>query len=89
MIDIVAVGALGDHRLAIEFSDGTEGIHDFAELRDRSGEMVQPLKEPRFFARVLLDDGALTWPNGYDWDAEALHATMKNAGELRRPAAAE
>jgi hypothetical protein len=31
----------------------------------------------------LSEDGALTWPNGYDWDPIALHDEMKDAGELR------
>ena len=28
--------------------------------------MVQPLKDPAYFARVFLDLGAPTWPNGFD-----------------------
>ena len=53
----------------------------------RTGEMVQPLKDPAFFARVLVELGALTWPNGYDLDPIALHDRMATAGELSRQAA--
>ena len=88
MIDIVRIQRLGGHRLAIEFSDGTIGTRDFAFLLSRSGPMVEPLKDPAYFARVFIDDGALTWPNGYDWDPLALHAEMKEAGLLHRTAAA-
>jgi hypothetical protein len=49
--------------------------------------MVEPLRDPAFFARVFLDDGILTWPNGFDLDAIALHQEMKMAGALRVPAA--
>jgi len=49
--------------------------------------MVQPLKDPAFFARVLVELGALTWPNGYDLDPIALHDRMATAGELSRQAA--
>jgi hypothetical protein len=65
------------------------GVRDFSDLRSRHGEMVEPLKDPLFFGRVFIDDGALTWPNGYDWDPIALHDEMKAAGLLRRMDAAE
>src|SRR5712691_9047446 len=48
------------------------------------GEMVEPLRDPAWFARVFLDDGILTWPNGFDLDSIALHTEMKERGLLRR-----
>ncbi len=51
------------------------------------GEMVEPLRDPAFFNRVFLDDGILTWPNGFDVDSIALHADMNGHGLLRRTAA--
>ena len=89
MIDIIAVRALGGHRLEIAFSDGTTGVRDFSPILDRTGPMVAALKSTDYFARVFIDDGALTWPNGYDWDPESLHAEMKAAGLLRSTEAAE
>jgi hypothetical protein len=89
MPDVVAVRSLGGHRLEIEFSDGSIGVRDFSPIIYRTGKMVKPLKDPGYFARAFVDDGALTWPNGYDWDAEALHREMKDAGLLRRNDAAE
>ena len=89
MIDVVGVRGLGGHRLEIEFSDGTAGVRDFGFLVDRVGEMVAPLRDPGYFARVFIEDGALTWPNGYDWDAIALHDEMRDEGLLRRVDAAE
>ena len=87
MIDVVGVERLGGHRLAIEFSDGMVGVKDFSSLLGRTGPMVEPLKDPNYFARVFVDDGALTWPNGYDWDPTALHDEMREAGLLHRAAA--
>ena len=49
--------------------------------------MVRPLKDPAFFARVFVELGALTWPNGFDLDPIALHDRMAAAGELSREAA--
>lgn len=89
MIDVINIRRLGEYRLEISFSDGTVGARDFSEVRGQTGEMVEPLKDPAYFARVFIDDGALTWPNGYDWDPIALHDDMKAAGLLRRIDAAE
>jgi hypothetical protein len=89
MIDVINIKRLGDFRLEISFSDGTIGVRDFAEIKARRGEMVEPLKDQAYFAQVFVDDGALTWPNGYDWDSIALHDEMKAAGLLRRVDAAE
>ena len=89
MIDVVAVRPLGGHKLEIEFSDGTVGVRDFVSITRKTGPMALPLKDPAFFARVFIDDGALTWPNGYDWDPTALHDEMKTEGLLRRADAAE
>ena len=88
-IDVTAVRPLGGHKLEIAFSDGTAGVRDFSSILDRSGPMTAPLKSADYFARVFIDDGALTWPNGYDWDSENLHREMQAAGQLRRVAAAE
>ena len=89
MIDVIGVRPVGDHKLEIEFSDGTIGVRDFASIREKTGPMAEPLKDPAYFARVFIEDGALTWPNGYDWDPIALHGDMKEAGLLRRADAAE
>ncbi len=45
--------------------------------------MLQTFKDPAYFDRVFLDFGALTWPNGFDWSPEALHADMLAAGVLK------
>jgi hypothetical protein len=51
--------------------------------------MFEPLKDDAYFARAFIEAGALTWPNGYDWDPIALHDEMKEAGLLRQVHAAE
>jgi Protein of unknown function (DUF2442) len=89
MIDVIAVRSFGGHKLEIEFSDGTIGVRDFADVLQKTGPMAEPLKDASYFQRVFLEDGALTWPNGYDWDSIALHDEMKQAKLLRRVEAAE
>ena len=66
LVDVVRVEPQGDYRLALVFSDGTEGERDFSDMIAEGGEMVEPLRDLTFFARVFLDDGILTWPNGFD-----------------------
>jgi hypothetical protein len=87
MIDVVSVKSMGGFRLRVAFSDGSTGIHDFSSTVTRDGEMVRPLKDPAFFARVFVELGALAWPNGFDLDPIALHDRMLAAGELTQVAA--
>jgi hypothetical protein len=87
MIDVVSVKPTGGYTLRVAFSDGSSGVHDFSSTAAPDGEMVRPLKDPTFFARVFVELGALTWPNGFDLDPIALHDRMAAAGELGREAA--
>jgi len=82
MVDVISVKPLGGYALQVAFSDGSMGVHDFSSTTARTGEMVRPLKDPEFFARVFVELGALTWPNGFDLDSIALHDRMSEAGEL-------
>jgi Protein of unknown function (DUF2442) len=83
MIDVIGLKRLGGHRLDVAFSDGSRGVRDFADIVAHEGEMVRPLRDADYFARVFIEEGVLTWPNGYDVDTIALHEEMKEAGLLR------
>jgi Protein of unknown function (DUF2442) len=87
MIDVVSVKPMGGYTLRVVFSDGSFGVHDFSSTAARDGETVRPLKDPAFFARVFVELGALTWPNGFDLDPIVLHDRMAATGELGREAA--
>jgi hypothetical protein len=87
MIDVVSVKPMGGYKLRVGFSDSSVGVHDFSATAARDGEMVRPLKDLAFFARVFVELGALTWPNGFDLDPIALHDRMAAAGELSGVAA--
>ena len=86
-VDVIRAEPRGGYRLFLRFSNEAEGEWDFGDLVAEGGEMVEPLRDPAFFARAFLDDGVVTWPNGFDLDPIALHAEMKATGLLRAPAA--
>jgi uncharacterized protein DUF2442 len=78
---------LGGFRLRVRFNDGSEGVHDFGAMVNEPGPMLEPLRDGSYFARVFLEFGAPTWPNGFDIAPERLRREMAAAGELRRVAA--
>ncbi len=78
---------LGGFRLRVSFNDGSEGAHDFTALVNEPGPMLEPLRDEAYFARVFLEFGAPTWPNGFDIAPEWLRREMAAAGELTRVAA--
>ena len=82
LVKVVEVKALGEHRLWLRFSDGREGVRDFTDVLAEGGPMIEPLRDPAFFARVFVEYGVPTWPNGFDVDAIALHREMVVAGSL-------
>jgi hypothetical protein len=82
MIKIASIEVLQGLRLKLVFSDGSRGTADLSSLVKRDGEMVQPLRDPAYFARVFLEAGAPTWPNGFDLAPWALHRDLDAAGLL-------
>ena len=82
MVDVVSVKPLGGFRLHVRFSNGSEGTRDFNALVRERGAALEPLRDEAYFARVFLDFGALTWPNGYDMCPDWLRGEMEAAGEL-------
>lgn len=87
MIKVAEIACLGGHRLKVRFSDHSAGVHDFSDMVHEPGSLLTPLRDPDYFARVFLDLGAPTWPNGFDIAPEWLRREMEAAGELSRDAA--
>lgn len=82
MVRARRVRALSDYRLEIFFDDDTVGVADLREFTSL-GPMTEPLRDPEFFARVFVEMGVPTWPNGCDIDPINAHMTMREAGTLR------
>jgi len=41
--------------------------------------MFEPLKGPKYFAKVIVDHGTVAWPNGLDLDPLVLHGDFEPA----------
>lgn len=82
MIKVVEARAVDDRRLWVRFSNGREGVRDFADIFAEGGVMVEPLRDPAMFRRVFLEFGTPCWPTGYDIDPIALYREMESAGSL-------
>jgi hypothetical protein len=84
MIKVAKLQWLGGHRLLATFSDGATGEHEFSTLVAQAGPMGQPLRDPIYFARVFLEDGAPTWPNSFDMCPDWLRREIEASGALAR-----
>lgn len=90
LISVTHVKALPGFKLHLRFSDGAEGV--FACAKELWGEVFEPLNDPKYFAKVFLDHGVPSWPNGADFDPAVLRqdtkvvaAGRKSAGRKRHP----
>jgi hypothetical protein len=82
MIKLVHAKWVGDSKLSLAFSDGSQGIYDFDALLAKNTVLTLPLKNPALFQRFFLELGALCWPNGLEFSASKLHSELAAAGAL-------
>jgi hypothetical protein len=77
LVDVTAVEVLGDHRLRLTFEDGVVGDVAFDPSPWRG--VLEPLKDPAFFAQVRVnpESGTIVWPNGVDFAPEPLYAEAR------------
>ena len=70
---IVGAVVIRDHVLRLLFNDGTVGDVDLSD-EEWTG-VLEPLNDPKYFARVRVDPEArtVTWPNGEDLAPEPLY----------------
>ena len=81
ILHVVEVEVLGPYVLSLTFDDGSNKVVDIQPLLE--GPVFEPLHDPEFFARVVVDPtcGTVVWPNGADFAPEALSelADLKEA----------
>ena len=65
LLRIAEVAPLPGHRLRLRFTDGATIERDVGPLL--AGPVFDPIRaEPEMFARVGIDGGTVSWPNGAD-----------------------
>ncbi len=71
--EVVSLRVTNAHRMTLRFPDGLVAQLDFdVAMRSDHGPLAAELSDPYDFALVTIDDGILTWPNGYDIDPVTL-----------------
>jgi hypothetical protein len=83
MIKVLEVNPAEYPILRLRFSDNSVGAIDLSPMIAKRTVMTAPLADPDYFARVFLEAGAPTWPNGFDLAPWALHADLEDAGALQ------
>ena len=87
MNKVTQIECPGGYRVRVTFGDGATGEYDFSEDIGGGGPMVEPLRDVDYFKRVVIERGALTWPNGYDACPDWLRIEIEKLGHLRPPQA--
>jgi len=80
---VVTVEALADHRLRVEFVDGTAGEVDmdaFLAAPRVAGTVFESLRESAFLAQAAVIMGAVQWPNGADLAPDAMYDAIREHG---------
>lgn len=78
---VVDVRPLPGHRLKVRFVDGTEGEVDASRLiLGPDAGVFQALRDPKLFAQVGLDHGAVTWSGNLDLAPDAMYDEIKAKG---------
>ena len=77
--DVIKVNCESDLSLSVTFKDGTQGKVIFEETHLTG--VFQALKDPHFFHRVSIDNGAVVWPDEIDLAPDAMYREIKRCGE--------
>ncbi|MGH9091579.1 MAG: DUF2442 domain-containing protein [Acidimicrobiales bacterium] len=72
---VTDVEVIGPHGLRLTFDDGV--VRDVDLSSELWGPMFEPLRDPAYFAQVVVDHGTVAWPNGADLDPLVLHGDVE------------
>ena len=84
---VIEIRAIEPFNIRVRFNDGRVGVCDCSADIAGDGSVAKALQSPEYFARVFIEHGAPTWPNGFDMCPDWLRMEMEAAGELRATAA--
>ncbi len=74
--EMIAATARPGHVVRVMFADGEVRDVDITPLLDT--EVFAPLRDPKAFEQVAVDDetGTIAWPGGADLDPAVIYAAM-------------
>ena len=74
VIKLLEANYLGDYRIELSFSDGSRGVLDVRDYcAARHGPLLDPLRSEDYVRRLIIDAGALGWPNGLELSPDRLY----------------
>jgi hypothetical protein len=73
MIKVLEARYLANYQVDLVFSDGKQGVFDGTTLLQRTGTLVEALRDESYFKRLYIDAGALCWPNGLELAPSRLY----------------
>ena len=76
--DVKTVIVQSKNEILVKFSDGLEGV--VCLLPSHFTGVFEPLKDPEFFKKVDVVDGAVTWPGELDMAPDAMYHEIKKNG---------
>ncbi len=82
ILHILEAKVCGPHSLSLVFNDGTHKRVNVLPILE--GPVFEPLHDPAYFARVVVDPvlGTVVWPNEADFAPEALYELPSEEEEL-------
>ncbi len=81
-IHLIQTVKVKDFTLICYFGTGEIIKYDMSDIKKETGPMAQPLKKKSYFAKVFIESGVPTWPNGYDVSPELIYKEGKRIKEV-------
>lgn len=85
ILRILEAKVCGPYSLDLVFNDGVHKQVNVLPLLE--GKIFEPLRNPAYFSRAVLDPelGTVVWPNEADFAPEALHELPEEKPKPGRP----
>jgi hypothetical protein len=77
--DVIEAAVLGPLEFHVKFADGLTGRVRF--LPSHLYGVFEKLADPKFFERIAVTDGFVTWPGEIDLAPDAMYRAIRERGE--------
>jgi hypothetical protein len=75
MVKVISVKAIENHKLWVSLSNDKKGIFDVSPYLDEG--VFRELRDPKYFLRVRVAYGGVTWPHEQDFSAETIEYELQ------------